>query len=79
MDLGKNAKDIVRILGKEGGRKRSTVEYKSGKGTLEIKVTASDPVALVSSLNGVLKQLKIITNVEKTVSRLTNKSGQENQ
>jgi tRNA threonylcarbamoyladenosine modification (KEOPS) complex Pcc1 subunit len=75
MNLGKNAKDVVRILGKEGGRKRSTIEYKSGKGTLEIRVTASDPVALVSSLNGALKQLRVVTSVDRTVSRLISKGG----
>ena len=71
MDLGRKAKSYLRVLDKKAGYKRGSVEYKSGKGTLEIKVTAQDPVALVSALSGALKQLRIITSVDNTVSKLT--------
>lgn len=68
--LGKGAEDCIRLLDKGVRYKRSSVKYRSGKGVLEIRVTAQDPVALVSSLNSALKQLRIITSVDKIVSKL---------
>ena len=70
IELGKSAKGHFRILDKKDVYKRSKVKYRSSNGALEITVTASDPVALVSSLNGVLKQLRIITTVDKVTSKL---------
>jgi len=63
------------VLDKHVAYKRSKVEYKSGRGTIEIRVTASDSVALVSALNGALKQLRIITSVDRAVSRLVRRAG----
>ncbi len=70
IELGKRAKDCLKVVDKKVSYKRSMVEYRAGRGTLEIKITASDPIALVSSLNAAIKQLRIITSVDKTVSRL---------
>lgn len=67
---GRKASDFIRVLDKRVAYKRSKVEYRSSGGALEIRVIASDPIALVSSLNAALKQLRIVASVDGAVSRL---------
>jgi tRNA threonylcarbamoyladenosine modification (KEOPS) complex Pcc1 subunit len=58
-------------MDKRADYKRSKVHYKQGKGAIEITVTASDPVALLASLTGAIKQLRIIAGIDRTAAKLT--------
>jgi tRNA threonylcarbamoyladenosine modification (KEOPS) complex Pcc1 subunit len=60
-------------MDKRADYKRSKVRYRSGKGAIEITVTASDPVALLASLTGAIKQLRIIAGIDNTAARITAK------
>ncbi|MDE1850748.1 MAG: hypothetical protein KGH54_03070 [Candidatus Micrarchaeota archaeon] len=65
LELGKEAKEYFVLLDKKLNYKRSKVSVKLSKNTLIIQVRANDPVALVASINSVLKQIRIIGNAEK--------------
>ncbi len=57
-------------MDKRADYKRSRVHYKSGKGAIEISVTASDSVALLASLTSTIKQLRIIADIDNTTAKL---------
>ncbi|VVB76691.1 Uncharacterised protein [uncultured archaeon] len=49
--------------------------YKDGGSSIDIKVKAADPVALIASLNGAIKQLRIISNVSRSVKKIAARHG----
>lgn len=65
LELGKEAKEYFALLDKKISYKRSKVSVKLSKNTLIIEVKADDPVALVASINSILKQIRIIGNAQK--------------
>ena len=65
LDLGKKAKFYTELLDKKINYKRSRVSVKRASNILTVEVKADDPVALVASMNSVLKQIRIIGNAEK--------------
>ncbi len=62
--MGKGAKDYLSVMDKELEYKRSRVMVKESKGSIVITVEADDPRALLASLNGALKQLRVVSNVD---------------
>ena len=69
LKLGPNAKEYVKIVGKGEKYKRGSIYFKSKKDTIEIRVEASDPVALLASVTSAIKQLRVVSGVD---SLLTN-------
>ncbi len=59
-----NAKDYLGVIEKKIDYKRSTVRITGDSKSITIEVRAEDPRALLASLNGALKQLRIASNVD---------------
>lgn len=64
LNLGAKAKDYVKVTGKGEKYKRGSVVFKANNGTIEIKVQANDPVALLASVSSAVKQLKVVSDVD---------------
>ncbi|MCL5239255.1 MAG: CTAG/PCC1 family protein [Candidatus Marsarchaeota archaeon] len=65
--LGPRSKDYVRIVGKGAKYKRGSLSFNASKDSIEIKVEASDPVALLASVSSAVKQLKVVTSVDSLI------------
>lgn len=65
LNLGEKAKDYLKIMDKKISYKRSSVSVKRKGNLLFVKISADDPVALIASLNSVLKQVRIIGNAQR--------------
>ena len=65
LDLGEKSEDYIKIMDKRIDFKRSKASVKRNGSKIAISVRAEDPVALVSSINSFLKQVRIIGNAEK--------------
>ena len=64
IEIGKNAKDYLDIIDKGIDYKRSRTRMTGGRGTITIEITAEDSRALIASMNGALKQLRIVSSVD---------------
>jgi tRNA threonylcarbamoyladenosine modification (KEOPS) complex Pcc1 subunit len=64
IDMGDDAKDYIRIVGKGESYKRGSVLFSSKEGRIEITAKAEDPTALIASLGSALKQLGIVSGVK---------------
>jgi len=73
LKLGPKAKEYYKVIEKHLEYRRSTVDCTLHNDAIKIEVEASDPVALVSSLNGVLKQLRVVGEVDNTMDHLLKK------
>ncbi|MDE1825360.1 MAG: hypothetical protein KGH61_01790 [Candidatus Micrarchaeota archaeon] len=65
LSLGEKSSDYMSLLDKLAKHKRSSVLIKKSKDAILIDVKADDPIALIASINGVLKQIRIIGNADK--------------
>jgi tRNA threonylcarbamoyladenosine modification (KEOPS) complex Pcc1 subunit len=70
IELGKDAKDYIKIMDKDLSFKRSTCRIRAKGNRIEITVEAADNVAMFASLNSALKQLRIISSVDSKLKRL---------
>ncbi len=70
IDVGKDAKRYLELMETDMKYKRGGVKASLSNGLIRINVEASDQVALLASMGSALKQLRIITSVDGTVSRL---------
>jgi tRNA threonylcarbamoyladenosine modification (KEOPS) complex Pcc1 subunit len=70
LNLGERSEDYVAIVDKDIDYKRSRVTARKGRGSLIINIEAEDQVALFASMNSMLKQLRIIGNVDKKMDEL---------
>ncbi len=63
LKLGPRARDYVKIVGKGERYKRGSVSFKATNDSVEIRVEADDPVALLASVSSAVKQLKVVGDV----------------
>ncbi len=66
----KKANDYARVIDSKIGYKHSKVSAKVGPKGLMITVDADDQVSLFATMNSVLKQLRIIGNIDKRIDEL---------
>ncbi len=64
IEAGKGAKRYMAVIGNERGHRRSKVRMAERSGTITIEVDAEDVRALLGSLNGALKQLRVVSSVD---------------
>lgn len=64
IEVGKNAKEYLGVIDKRIDYRRSRVRITGSRSTIIIEVTAEDTRALLASMNGALKQLRIVSNVD---------------
>lgn len=69
IELGKQAKDYVRVLGKNTKYKRSGVTLKVQGSFVQIRIEADDTVALVASLSSAVKSLGIVASVDSLINK----------
>ncbi len=62
VEIGKDAKDYVKVMDKDISLKRSKMKVSTEKNKIKIEIEAEDNVALLSSLNSIIKQMRIIGN-----------------
>ena len=67
INLGKKAKEYVKVVGKGGKYKRGSVSFSEKEGAIVIDVEADDAVALLSSINSAVKQLRIVGEVDSLI------------
>ncbi len=67
IDLGDEAKSYLRVMDKDIAFKRSKVTTSSKGGRITIKIVADDQIALVASMNSMLKQMLVISTVKDVV------------
>lgn len=67
LKLGPRAKEYVKIVGKGERYKRGATSFKATKDTIEVKVEANDPIALLASVASALKQLRVISDVDSLI------------
>ena len=65
LNLGKNAKEYFQLLDKRINYKRSRLKISSSGDTIHMEIQAQDPVALIASINSILKQFRIMGNAQK--------------
>ncbi|MDE1762158.1 MAG: hypothetical protein KGH59_03935 [Candidatus Micrarchaeota archaeon] len=70
MDLGERAKDYFAVMDKKLSYKRSSVAIKRRGQEIIVAIEAKDPIALVASLNSVIKQVRIIGNAEQLAEKI---------
>ena len=68
---GDDVSSIIAICltGKDINYKRSSVKISGNKDSMEIAIKADDPRALLASANSVLKQLRIISEVDSLLDK----------
>ncbi len=64
IEVGKNVKEYLGVIDKRIDYRRSRVRITGSRSTIIIEVTAEDTRALLASMNGALKQLRIVSNVD---------------
>ncbi len=69
INAGDGAKGIVSLLNKDIEYRRSRAKVLCKNGSISIDIEADDPVALVSSMGSMLKQIRVITEVKDLVKR----------
>lgn len=67
INVGDDAKEYVRVVGKGESYKRGSVSFSAKKGAVEVAVKATDAAALLASLNSALKQLRVVNSVKSIV------------
>ncbi len=70
IEIGKHARDYVKVMDKGIDYKRSKISVSADKNAILITVKAHDHVAMFATLNGALKQLRIISSVNKKLDEL---------
>ncbi len=76
IELGDSTLDYADIMDSVREYKRSRISASGKNGTVTITVEAEDPRALLASLNGMLKQLRIISSVGAAI-RIEKTSGKK--
>lgn len=69
LKLGQRAKEFVEIVGKGEKYKRGSTSFKATADSIEIKVEANDPVALLASLASAIKQLRVVSDVDSLIKQ----------
>lgn len=64
-ELGEKAQDYFSIMDKKVNFKKSKAKVTRKGGSISIEVEAQSPVALVSTINSFMKQIRIIGGIEK--------------
>ena len=67
LSLGKRANDYFKVMDKNVPFKRSSAKISRKGGEININIEANDPVALISTINSFMKQIRVIGDVEKLV------------
>lgn len=67
LNVGADAKEYVKIVGKGERFKRGSVSFTSKKGRIEVVAKAGDATALIASLGSAIKQLKVVSSVDSIV------------
>ncbi len=65
--LGPKAKRFVKIVGKGEKYKRGSISFKASGDSIEVRVEAKDPVALLASVSSAVKQLKVVGSVDSLI------------
>jgi tRNA threonylcarbamoyladenosine modification (KEOPS) complex Pcc1 subunit len=65
LNLGKDANDYIKIMDRKVRFKRSRMAIKKVRNDIVIKIDSDDRTALLASINSVLKQIRVISNVSK--------------
>ncbi len=70
VQVGKGATDYLSVIDNKLDYERSKVRITRSKDSLTINVEAEDPRALLASLNGALKQLRVVSSVDTGLSEI---------
>ncbi|MGC8699716.1 MAG: KEOPS complex subunit Pcc1 [Candidatus Micrarchaeia archaeon] len=65
--LGKDAKNYIKIMDMPKDYKRSKIRIKEEKGKISIEIDSNDAVAMIASLNSIIKQFRVISSIGKVV------------
>ena len=64
IELGKKAKDYIKVMDMPKEYKRSKLKIKEKGGKITLDIEANDPVALIASLSSIIKQMRVISSVD---------------
>jgi len=67
INVGKSAKEYVKVVGKGEKYKRGSISFAEKKGVIQVDVIADDAVALLASISSAVKQLKIVSEVDSLI------------
>ena len=67
IDVGDDPNGVISLMNKDVEYKRSQNKIVNEKGAIRVYVEADDPVALISSMSGMLKQIRVISEVKALV------------
>jgi tRNA threonylcarbamoyladenosine modification (KEOPS) complex Pcc1 subunit len=67
INVGGDAKEYVRIVGKGETYRRGSVSFSANSGKIEVVAKATDATALIASIGSALKQLKVVSLVKSTL------------
>lgn len=70
IDLGKDAKSFLRVMDKDIEFKRSNVKTTAKGNKITINIVADDSTALVASMNSMLKQMRVISEVKDAIKKV---------
>lgn len=73
INIGKNPKDYIQIIGKSTAYKRSTVKLSQKGGEINALIQADDSRAMLASMQSLLKQIRVVNGVDQMIDELTEK------
>lgn len=73
IDIGKNPKDYIDVIGASITYKRSRVKISQNGNLIKAEIDADDSRALLASIGSITKQFRIIGNVERILDGMSRK------
>jgi|GEM_PF-3572495 tRNA threonylcarbamoyladenosine modification (KEOPS) complex Pcc1 subunit len=74
INVGKDPKDYIDIIGKSITYKRSNIRLSQKGKEIKAVIEAKDSRALLASMQSLMKQFRIINNVDNMLEKMTKKS-----
>lgn len=74
INVGKDPKDYIDIIGKSITYKRSNISLSQKGKEIKVVIEAKDSRALLASMQSLMKQFRIINNVDNMLETMTKKS-----
>lgn len=74
INLGDEPQKYVTLTKGKAAYKRSSIKISKKNNLVNVDIEAKDGTALLSSINSVIKQFRVITNTSRMIDRMSKKS-----
>lgn len=79
INIGKDPKDYIDVIGKSASYKRSKVKISQKGNQIMTVIEAQDSRALLASIGSVMKQLRIVNNIDNMLESIEKRERQDSK